>query len=64
MGWTHSVDFCQRVYRHLLIERGEVRHVPEIVGGKPAPPVREGALTAYVDNFISFGVDANTPGAL
>ncbi|CAK0877769.1 unnamed protein product [Prorocentrum cordatum] len=64
MGWTHALDFCQKVHRNILVQKGGFDGVPELVDGMPAPHIQDGAYTAYVDNFISFGVDPDRPAAL
>ncbi|CAK0816959.1 unnamed protein product, partial [Prorocentrum cordatum] len=64
MGWTHALDFCQRVHRNILLQKGGFESVPEVVDGMPTPPIQDGAYTAYVDNFISFGVNPGRPAAL
>eukprot|EP00959_Pyramimonas_sp_CCMP1952_P010602 222285-Pyramimonas_sp.AAC.1 len=64
MGWTHALDFCQKVHRNILLQKGGFDSAPELVDGMPAPHIQDGAYTAYVDNFISFGVDPDRPAAL
>ncbi|CAK0839605.1 unnamed protein product, partial [Prorocentrum cordatum] len=64
MGWTHALDFCQKVHRNILLQKGGFENVPEVVDGMPTPPIQDGAYTAYVDNFISFGVNPDRPAAL
>ncbi|CAK0806316.1 unnamed protein product, partial [Prorocentrum cordatum] len=64
MGWTHALDFCQKVHRNILLQKGGFENVPEVVDGMPTPPIQDGAYTAYVDKFISFGVNPDRPAAL
>eukprot|EP00959_Pyramimonas_sp_CCMP1952_P439430 9199433-Pyramimonas_sp.AAC.1 len=31
MGWTHALDFCQKVHRNILLQKGGFENVPEVV---------------------------------
>lgn len=46
----------QRIHERAILRSG----VPEsenVVDGAPVPDVREGAYTAYVDNFLAFDIN-------
>ncbi|CAK0868150.1 unnamed protein product, partial [Prorocentrum cordatum] len=64
MGWSHALDFCQRVHRSIVLEKGGLPGAAEIIDGRPPADVREGASTAYVDNFVAFGTGPERPGEM
>ncbi|CAK0810560.1 unnamed protein product, partial [Prorocentrum cordatum] len=64
MGWSHALDFCQRVHRSIVLEKGGLPGAAEIIDGRPPADVREGAFTPYVDNFVAFGAGPERPGEM
>ncbi|CAK0864325.1 unnamed protein product, partial [Prorocentrum cordatum] len=64
MGWSHALDFCQRVHRSIALVKGAPPGAAEIVDGRPPADVREGAFAAYVDSFVAFGTGPERPGEM
>ncbi|CAK0888695.1 unnamed protein product, partial [Prorocentrum cordatum] len=61
MGWSHALDFCQRVHRAIVLGKGGPPGTAEIADGRPPAEVSEGAFAAYVDNFVAYGTGPERP---
>ena len=64
MGWSHALYFCQRIHELAVRDSMLLTSNNAVVDGVPAPSLREGAHTEYVDNFVTFGLSAEVAARL
>lgn len=57
MGWSHAVNFCQRVVRSAALRVSGTRPEMFVSDLRPFPGLKEGSIVIYVDNVVCLSTD-------